>query len=806
MYYFTGSNDEVDNNYFWYGGHSWRVMEFDLSTNTVLLISQQPLTSLGVSASWSTESSYVSNAANNWLINYFYDSLDSSIQNDIIDNTFNIGLNTDVASITTTQKVGLLDEDQYARAGGTSSYLYIADNFLLGNRNMSSGSTGTTGNGIRPVIKISDVVITGGEGTLTSNYKTSTKATNTSNVQVGEYISVPITGNECGSDKMCTFRVVSKDSDSVKVVLNGVLSSTSIYGVDSTITTDDDIYTALNDFANSISVGYRYTGNKTFYIGNYGSGAHTSVQDETLSANIGLPTIGEMFAGNDIDLSTSSTKRFVNVNTIENPTVSSYYWTMNRNSTTYVRAINSSGNFTNSRVTSSYGVRPVIYLRSGLTFNGGDGTAENPYTVVPEVTLISSLLDSSGLRQSSTDSSVYYFAGGNAEVSNNYLWYGGHHWRIVEFNTSDNTILLISQQPLTSIYAGTSATYLNSWLSDYFYNSLDSRIQDNIVESDFNTGIYPNFGTTSKKVGLLSVSQYNRAGESDSYLNINDYWYTSDLITNSSTIRAVYYDGMLTTAGATSSAYGVRPVIRIKDITISGGDGTLTSNYKSFLSLNTPTTSSVQVGEYIKIPYNGNDGACGSDKMCTFRVVSKDSNSVKVVLNGLAGATYINNDMFAINYDSHIYTYILNDFADNLGMYLYSGSKVFYNGVYDSNACSDLSCATQGSYTPTNPIGIPYAGEMFSGNDIDLSSSSIKTFVDINTIENPVLSGEAPSASTNYWISSYHSSVAYNYINNNGQLSNTYSGTNYGVRPSVYLNSWIIASGDGSAENPYILA
>ena len=120
MYYFTGSNDEVDNNYFWYGGHSWRVMEFDLSTNTVLLISQQPLTSLEVSASWSTESSYVSSAANNWLINYFYDSLDSSIQNDIIDNTFNIGLNTDVASITTTQKVGLLDEDQYARAGGTS--------------------------------------------------------------------------------------------------------------------------------------------------------------------------------------------------------------------------------------------------------------------------------------------------------------------------------------------------------------------------------------------------------------------------------------------------------------------------------------------------------------------------------------------------------------------------------------------------------------------------------------------------------------------------------------------------------------
>lgn len=250
---------------------------------------------------------------------------------------------------------------------------------------MSSGSTGTTGNGIRPVIKISDVVITGGEGTLTSNYKTSTKATNTSNVQVGEYISVPITGNECGSDKMCTFRVVSKDSDSVKVVLNGLLSSTSIYGVDTTITTDHDIYTALNDFANSISVGYRYTGNKTFYIGNYGSGAHTSVQDETLSANIGLPTIGEMFAGNDIDLSSSSIKTFVDINTIENPVLSgeapsasTNYWISSYHSSVAYNYINNNGQLSNTYSGTNYGVRPSVYLNSWIIASG-DGSAENPY-------------------------------------------------------------------------------------------------------------------------------------------------------------------------------------------------------------------------------------------------------------------------------------------------------------------------------------------------------------------------------------------------------------------------------------------
>ena len=398
IYYYTGTNEEVSNNYLWYGGHHWRVVEFDTDANTLLLISQQPLTSIQpASTAWDTKEEYESSYINTWLNEYFYNSLDSSVQNSIVSNTFNIGIYTDVDEITTSQKVGLLDETQYTRAGGADSYLDIKDYWWLGNRYSSSDvrSVSNNGNlnnysptntrGARAVIKISDITITGGNGTLESNYEAGNKATNTSDIQVGEYINVPYSGsdNACGDDNKCIFRVVSKDSDSIKVVLNGLLPATSAYGDTTTITTSHTIYTPLNTFVNNISSDYRYTGNKTFYIGDYPSGAnYTDIQDETLSANVGLPTVGEMFSGNDIDLSTSSTKRFVNVATIENPTVSSIYWTMNRYSSSDVRRVNNYGTLNNSSPTDTFGARAVIYLKSGtsaLTFTGGEGTAEQPY-------------------------------------------------------------------------------------------------------------------------------------------------------------------------------------------------------------------------------------------------------------------------------------------------------------------------------------------------------------------------------------------------------------------------------------------
>ena len=397
IYYFKGSNSQVNNNYLWYGGHHWRIMEIDTNTNTLLLISTQPLTSIQpTNTVWTTQEAYENSYINTWLNDYFYNSLDSRIQKNIVDTTFNVGQLNNVSEITTIQKVGLLDYEQYQKF----SWTFVDDNFWTGNRVtridglylvnidelMIEGSP-MVSSAVRPVIRINNIRISSGDGTLSSNYKTETKATGTNDVQIGEYINVSTTGSECGSDKLCTFRVVSKDNDSIKVVLNGLLSNTSVYGDTTTITTSHTIYTPLNEFANSISNDYRYTGNKTFYIGDYpyvvGIGQnYLDIQDEEISANVGLPTVGEMFSGNDIDLGTSSTKYFVDINTIENPTASYTYWLMNRYDSSYVRGIYNDGDMSGSiNPTNSYGVRPVIFLKNNLTFISGDGTAQSPYVL-----------------------------------------------------------------------------------------------------------------------------------------------------------------------------------------------------------------------------------------------------------------------------------------------------------------------------------------------------------------------------------------------------------------------------------------
>ncbi len=401
LYYYTGTNEQVANNFLWYGGHQWRVLEFDDSAKTITLITQQPLTAIQpASAVWTSASAYDSSYINQWLNTYFYNSLDSSVQATIQNSTFNIGIYSNVSEFTTTKKVGLLDETQYEIAGSSDSFLDIKDFWLLGNRYSSSSiryvryngildvinPSNSSGLGARAVIKISDLTITGGDGTLANNYRTSTKATNTSDIQVGEYINVPYKGsdNACGSDKLCTMRVVSKSANGIKVVLNGLLPTTSAWAdsASDNITTNDTVYTnVLNPFIGNIDGAYITTG--SFGVGMYEDGnSYTVPAATTISANVGLPTVGEMFSGNDIDM--GSSKTFVDVATIENSTASNYYWMMNRYSSSIIHRVSDHGNLEDFFPSDSYGVRAVFYLKSGtsaLTFTGGEGTPQNPYTL-----------------------------------------------------------------------------------------------------------------------------------------------------------------------------------------------------------------------------------------------------------------------------------------------------------------------------------------------------------------------------------------------------------------------------------------
>ena len=259
-------------------------------------------------------------------------------------------------------------------------------------------------NGIRPVIKINDISVISGDGTLSNSYKTSYKSNSTADVQVGEYISVPTTGDECGSDKKCLFRVVKKEGNAVKVTLNGLLSELSIFGPDSKITKNHDIYKYIESFANSISDEYRsvelqklYTG--TVDITNCTNGEkycginYEDVQTSYLEASFELSTYGEMFTANDIDLVDYNI--FVNKNFLENPMdgygyhspgdptsgLGIWYYLINDGGNGSVKYINSNGYFSSLAPSTNDAVRPVIFLKNNLDFISGEGTVQNPYTL-----------------------------------------------------------------------------------------------------------------------------------------------------------------------------------------------------------------------------------------------------------------------------------------------------------------------------------------------------------------------------------------------------------------------------------------
>ena len=91
-----------------------------------------------------------------------------------------------------------------------------------------------------------------------------------------------------------------------------------------------------------------------------------------------------------------------------------------------------------------------------------------------------------GLVKDASNPNLYYYTGTNEQVANNFLWYGGHQWRVLEFDTEANTLTLITQQPLTAIQPASAvweskdayeSSHINTWLNDYFWNSLDSSIQ-----------------------------------------------------------------------------------------------------------------------------------------------------------------------------------------------------------------------------------------------------------------------------------------------------------------------------------------
>ena len=134
---------------------------------------------------------------------------------------------------------------------------------------------------------------------------------------------------------------------------------------------DNSYYSWLNDEVKSYIVDYEWqlhvTAHGSDYSLMYGyttDGSYPSRKsDGAVTAKVGLPSYGDRYSGNDLNIS---------------------YWYINRwtGSSSLVGRVNSGGHAGSTATGSSWhAVRPVMVLNSNIVITGGNGTMSNPYSI-----------------------------------------------------------------------------------------------------------------------------------------------------------------------------------------------------------------------------------------------------------------------------------------------------------------------------------------------------------------------------------------------------------------------------------------
>ena len=397
------------NNYVWYNGFMWRIMGIN-SDNTVRLITDENVTALaygdGVD---NTALTYESNEGyiHDWLNDYFFSNLNNT-KSIIQEGAYFCSESTNEVKITegrttctegneVTTKVGLMAIDEYMLSGTLSSYLnmeitsYTMTPYSASTAwyESSSGNANTVivtaAYGVRPVINVdSSTTITEGDGTTSNFYvlgedkSTSITGTLSEKVTSGEYVNLE--GH--------TYRIVRKENDGIKLILDGFYEETegtiytSSYGSNNTFVLDSGIGAKLNgEVLNWLGLSTSDKIVETIYYQGDGFGSGTNYQNTLKESNgidckVGLIQLGDILA------SYSSTLLTKNYTVTSNYSNTKTYWTMNKlGNTGSAWVIRGTGSAFDDVVVGVYGVRPVIKVRTDLIISGGNGTWASPYQI-----------------------------------------------------------------------------------------------------------------------------------------------------------------------------------------------------------------------------------------------------------------------------------------------------------------------------------------------------------------------------------------------------------------------------------------
>lgn len=378
------------------------------------------------------------------------------------------------------------------------------------------------------------------------------------------------------------------------------------------------------------------------------------------------------------------------------------------------------------------------------------------------------------------DDNVYRYVGNNLD---NYVIYSGRLWRIV--SAEDNKVKLITEDPQTSLVWSINTNYENSYVRSWL-NDENNELKS-FYESLSNTSYIVNTKTcidvvaedslkceqvVEDKVGLLSAYEYQKAGGEESYLNIGEYWWTSN--TDKDNVAwYVYSKGSLNNtsySGTTYYSYGVRPTITLNgDIEVIRGNGTKETPY-----LLDKTTENIlnkkYVGEYLN--YSG----------YTWRIIETDDEYVKIAMNGIVKndegedlITYFGkSNYYSVSQD--VGKYLNTTFYNKLTNQDYILEHDFNTGRYDKTYKYDFNKIAE--YKEKAKVGLLQLGELFI-TDVPKYFLATRTITSDNSIYEVLEEGRIYA----------------------GELTDE-----LGLRVTMYLKPDIaILSGEGTNESPYVI-
>ena len=417
-----------------------------------------------------------------------------------------------------------------------------------------------------------------------------------------------------------------------------------------------------------------------------------------------------------------------------------------------------------------------------------------------------------------TDSEQTFITGTNP---NNYIWYSGKLWRAVSIDPSDNSVKLVTDSNISTIfYSSTrsstfSTSYVYTWLHDSTLDDFLGNLREpnkfiktnsvwNATATKENTKPAKTTMVTTA-VGLLNAYEITMsstgASSSTGYLN-NDVFWGSLTPYNSLFMRYVSTGGSLMFSQSTT-AYGIRPSINLKPtIIITSGSGTKSDPYRLNGDNDTPTSGTKLAtrysGEYIRFGTGENDlyQIVSHEKPDTTKITSvtplKENGNYKKIAFG-SDATYSKNNTIGTFLNGEYLT--SGNYLTSTQVNMIEDDTIWYLGTV-SNANSyklakytDEACTTLTTNVTTAKIGLLRLGEMLNAQ-VDKSSNNADYWILTSSASNP-----------RYIMTTNKT--------DDGTASTGSSDTTitHGIKPTMNLKSnVVITGGDGTKENPFTVS